>query len=157
MKRISFYSIICILFLGIFGSCSKVSHNGNLDGRWRMKECYSKASTEDAHYTIYTNKMENLIYWNFQLKLLQITSGLQYNGKSYETMCRFVHEGDRLSITSAYVHFRDRDSLITDPNTTSLVVLGIRGNATNYHIKRLTSTEMILCSDMDSLIFYQLH
>ena len=141
----------------MIGSCSKVSHNGNLDGRWRMKECYSKVSTDDAHYTLYTNKMENQIYWNFQLKLLQITSGLQYNGKTYETICRFAYEEDRLSITSTYVHFRDRDSLITDPNTTSLLELGIRGNASNYHIKRLTSTEMILCSDMDSLIFYQLH
>lgn len=155
--RHSHFITICFLLTSLLFSCSKVSHNGKLDGRWRMKECYSKTSKEDTHYTQYSNKMGSSIFWSFHLNILQITSNSLLNGHSNNTMCRFVYEGDRLSITNVYINFRDKDSLATDPNTTTFVPLGIRGNASNYHIKRLTSSEMILCSDMDSLIFYQLH
>ena len=72
-------------------------------------------------------------------------------------MARFVHDGDRLSVTQTYVHFRDRDELITDPSTTLLEVVGIRGSASDYRIALLNSSRLTLCSQLDSLVFVKLH
>lgn len=149
-----FFSIaICCIII----ACSKLSDNGDIDGKWRLEKMYSKTSPTASDYTIEKNLMDEKIYWNFQLKLLSITSSNILNGHTGETTARFTLSGDLLSINQTYIHFRDRDSLLTDPTTTQLETLGIRSNACNYRIRQLSSSRMVLCSHADSLVFYKLH
>ncbi len=154
MKNI-FLPLATFVLLVVLTSCSKVSHNGYLDGKWRLRACYSKENPTDASYTIYKNKEPDSIYWSFQLNLLSITSPGNLNGYSNETLARFAHEGDRLNITQTYIHFRESDSLLVD-HTDSLVRIGLRSNTARFRIVSLSSSRMVLCSDMDSLLFTQL-
>lgn len=149
---------LSLLPLSTFLSCSKLSDNGDLDGRWRLQEIYTKLQPSDTHYsaTPYTDKRPSQIYWNFQQKLLWITSVENLNHFTDATTARFIFSGNTLSLTHTYIHYRDRDSLLTDPSTSNLDSLGIRSNQCKYEIKKLTSTRLILCSEQDSLVFYQL-
>ncbi len=142
----------------LFSYCSKMPENGTLDGKWQLTEMYSKTTNSDAHYiaTPTTDKRADNIYWNIQLKLLYITSAEPLNTFTTETVARFHYSGSTLQVGPTYIHYRDRDSLITNANSTELIPLGIRGNATTYDIKRLNASTMILCSPLDSLIFKRL-
>lgn len=142
----------------LFSYCSKMPENGALDGKWQLTEMYSKTTNSDAHYiaTPTTDKRADNIYWNIQLKLLYITSAEPLNTFTTETVARFHYSGSTLQVGPTYIHYRDRDSLITNANSTELIPLGIRGNATTYDIKRLNASTMILCSPLDSLIFKRL-
>lgn len=157
MKNLRTFPILFISILFIVAACYKLSDNGDLDGRWKLQQIYSKASPEEAHYTLPLDAQADNIYWNFQLNLLAITSTNPLNGHTGETTARFSYTPSHLSVTQTYIHYRDRDSLITDPATTSLTRLGIRGNATDYRIERLNKTSLILCSAYDSLVFYKAH
>ena len=142
----------------LFSYCSKMPENGTLDGKWQLTEMYSKTTNSDAHYiaTPTTDKRADNIYWNIQLKLLYITSAEPLNTFTTETVARFHYSGSTLQVGPTYIHYRDRDSLITNANSTELIPLGIRGNATTYDIKRLNASTMILCSPLDSLILKKL-
>lgn len=142
----------------LFSYCSKMPENGTLDGKWQLTEMYSKTTNSDAHYiaTPTTDKRADNIYWNIQLKLLYITSAKPLKTFTTETVARFHYSGSTLQVGPTYIHYRDRDSLITNANSTELIPLGIRGNATTYDIKRLNASTMILCSPLDSLIFKRL-
>lgn len=148
--------LLCSLAFLLF-ACGKTPQNGALDGKWRLVELHSKAQASDAAYAVAKDVRASNIYWSFQLQLLDITSTELHNGHTNETVARFVHEGDRLAVTQTYVHFRDRDSLLTDPNITALESVGIRGNATNFRIVRLGRAYMTLCSPLDSLVFHKLN
>lgn len=153
MKKILYIFLACTLAV----ACEKTPVNGDLDGKWKLYEIHSKLVSTDAAYTQAADVQSAAIYWNFQLQLLSITSAETLNGHTQETVARFVHEGDNLALTETYIHYRDRDSLIVDPNTTSLQALGIRGNTAQYRVATLTSTRMTLCSTMDSLVFRKTH
>ena len=157
MIHIKHLLLVCGLAIMGATSCSKLSTNGPIDGMWRLEEMYSKPFSTCNYYSEYIDKRSEGIYWKFQLNLLSITSTAMLNGHTTETVARFNYDKDRLQITKTYIHFRDRDSLLTDANTSILQSIGIRGNASNYGIKRLTSSCMILCSENDSLVFYKLH
>lgn len=157
MNKYSFLSAILIVICCVLTACSKLSDNGPIDGKWRLEKMYSKSSAASTSYTDEKYLMDENIYWSFQLNLLSITSSELLNGYTGETTARFNLSGDQLNITQTYIHFRDRDSLLTDPTTMQLQALGIRGNACNYHIRTLSSSRMVLCSDADSLVFYKLH
>ena len=58
-----------------------------------------------------------------------------------------------LDVEPLYIHFRDRDSLLTDPQTTCLKDVGIYGNSGHFRVSRLSENHMVLCSDRDSLVF----
>lgn len=138
-------------------ACSHVSRNGLIDGKWRLHEIHSKATPTDAYYTAQKKSvLNNCIYWSFQLDLLQITSSLAHNGKTNKTFARFNYEVDKLAVYSPYAHLYDHDIPITDPNI-SLGSVGIRGHEANFRIVRINSSSLILCSDMDSLVFRKLH
>lgn len=156
MKHLRILPLLISMIL-ITAACAKLSDNGNLDGRWRLQSIHSKTSAEQAHYTASADTRADNIYWNFQLNLLSITSAAPLNGHTGETTARFSYTPSRLSVTKTYIHYRDRDSLIVDPTTTSLERLGIRGNATDFHIERINKTSLILCSASDSLVFYKAH
>lgn len=137
-------------------SCEKMSDNGKLDGMWHLQEIYSRPrSATNVGYTERQDVSDAGIYWSFQLQLLQIKSKAFLNGETSETMARFNYSDTHLDITQTYIHYRDRDELITDSQSQKLVPLGIRGNASSFRIDRLTDHRMVLCSDMDSLVFHK--
>lgn len=144
-------TILSLLALALLAaSCGKTPQNGDLDGKWRLAERIAKkAYTQDTD--------PGTVYWSFSLDLLSINTGAIHNGKTTETVCRFAHEGNRLSITQAYVHYRDRDSLLTDPNTEALAAVGIHGNQASFRVAALSSSTLILVSDRDSLVFRKPH
>lgn len=145
------------VLLGL-AACSNTPTDDSLNGKWRLRHLYSKALSTDTEYGIDRGDMtDNHTFYTFQLALMSITSPDFHNGHSTETIARFAHEGDRLNIGPVYIHFRDRDSLLTDPNTRALESVGIRGNAARFRIIQNTSTRLILCSEMDSLVFTQPH
>lgn len=151
--------LILLSLTALCTSCGKTPVNGNLDGQWFMTERYCKASISAPDYSeAMGNLQEQPVIWNISLRLLEIiTPGYTHNSVTDRTTGRIVYEGDKLAVTQTYVHFRDRDSLITEPGTTCLESVGIRGNSANFRIATLSSSQLILCSDMDSLIFKKKH
>lgn len=135
-------------------SCAKLSHNGDLDGKWFLLEMHSKPSEQAPHYTEFQDKKGEGIYWIFQLNVLNIRTMIYAeNPLSTDIIARFHHADRFLNVGPTYVHFRERDSLLTDPNITLLEPIGIRGNASTYRVEELNSSRMVLCSPRDSLIF----
>lgn len=151
------YPLIIIALSCLLTACSKLTSNGKIDGKWRLEKMYCKPTDNALYYTEEKDLMAEQIYWNIQLGLLSITSADTLNGYSNETTARFTTNNNHFEITQTYIHYRDRDSLLTDPNITLLEPIGIRSNACQYTIPLLTSSKMILCSEKDSLIFYKLH
>lgn len=142
----------------VLSGCSKLTDNGPLDGKWQLCEIHSKSDLNAPHYDFsHVDYKNQSVYWNFQLNLLSITSKEMLNTFTTETTARFSYDKTTLHVGPTYIHYRDRDSLLTNPSTTELVPLGIHGNESNFNIKQLNHTTMILCSEYDSLVFYKLH
>lgn len=152
-----FLTLSCLaLLLGAatLASCDKTPMNGDLDGMWRLTEMHSKPTADAPTYSLQAVLEAQRIFWNFQLRLLSIQNhdGLA-NSETNETVARFEHSGNRLHVTHTYIHHRAEDILITDPATTQLEGVGIRGCRSSFEVKCLTSTRMVLCSERDSLVF----
>ena len=155
MKRI----LYLLATLPLWVACDKTPVNGDLDGEWILQEIHSKTSPSDMQYNHkHTDKRQSPTFWNVAQQLIGINTPLElHNGKTNDTFCRFAYSGNRLNITDNYVHYRDSDSLLTDSSIQLLTEVGIRGNATTFEIKRLSGSQLILCSEMDSLIFRKKH
>lgn len=152
-----FLTLSCLaLLLGAasLASCDKTPMNGDLDGMWRLTEMHSKPTADAPTYSLQAVLEAQRIFWNFQLRLLSIQNhdGLA-NSETNETVARFEHSGNRLHVTHTYIHHRAEDILITDPATTQLEHVGIRGCSSSFEVKCLTSKRMVLCSERDSLVF----
>ena len=152
-----FLTLSCLaLLLGAatLASCDKTPMNGDLDGMWRLTEMHSKPTADAPTYSLQAVLEAQRIFWNFQLRLLSIQNhdGLA-NSETNETVARFEHSGNRLHVTHTYIHHRAEDILITDPATTQLEHVGIRGCSSSFEVKCLTSKRMMLCSERDSLVF----
>lgn len=152
-----FLTLSCLaLLLGAatLASCDKTPMNGDLDGMWRLTEMHSKPTADAPTYSLQAVLGAQRIFWNFQLRLLSIQNhdGLA-NSETNETVARFEHSGNRLHVTHTYIHHRAEDILITDPATTQLEHVGIRGCSCSFEVKCLTSKRMMLCSERDSLVF----
>lgn len=152
-----FLTLSCLaLLLGVatLASCDKTPMNGDLDGMWRLTEMHSKPTADAPTYSLQAVLEAQRIFWNFQLRLLSIQNhdGLA-NSETNETVARFEHSGNRLHVTHTYIHHRAEDILITDPATTQLEHVGIRGCSSSFEVKCLTSKRMVLCSERDSLVF----
>lgn len=144
--------LILILLALTHASCDKTPENGDLDGQWQLMSMEARGNA-DAPIT-YTDTKDQHIYWRFQLRLLMIhTVGAMLNGHTYDTACRFEKSGNTLAITQTYIHTLNRDSLITDPASTSLAPVGIRGNAETFSIEKLDGKQMVLHSDHHRLVF----
>ena len=134
----------------------KTPQNGNLDGQWIMQEMYSKKDVNSTEYI--KADRANPTIWNVSLSMILIsTPGTNHNGQTGTTTCKMIYKGDKLSITHTFIHHRTEDLLITDPNTTCLESVGIRGNACDYRVVKLNSSHLTLCSSRDSLIFRKKH
>ena len=152
-----FLTLSCLaLLLGAatLASCDKTPMNGDLDGMWRLTEMHSNPTADAPTYSLQAVLEAQRIFWNFQLRLLSIQNhdGLA-NSETNETVARFEHSGNRLHVTHTYIHHRAEDILITDPATTQLEHVGIRGCSSSFEVKCLTSKRMVLCSERDSLVF----
>lgn len=147
MKQYFLY-ILAIPFL--LNSCQKTPINGDLDGQWCLLDQYTRTSS-DSDYSNHYDKRSECIYWAFQLQLLSLRN------TTAEFMARFAHSENRLIIDKIYIHGRDNDELITDANTTIFESVGIRSNATNFDIRRLDGSSLILTNDTDSLVFKKLN
>ena len=143
-----------LLGAATLASCDKTPMNGDLDGMWRLTEMHSKPTADAPTYSLQADLRAQRIFWNFQLRLLSIQNhdGLA-NSETNETVARFEHSGNRLHVTHTYIHRRAEDILITDPATTQLEGVGIRGCSSSFEVKCLTSKRMVLCSERDSLVF----
>ena len=132
MKIKHFATILFLLTLVL--SCDKLPSNGDLDGKWMLEHSYVR-STPDASFDVHTDRRAESISWNFQLDLLSIVSHAIHNGETTETVARFSVNGDRLDITKTYIHYRDRDVELTDPNTTEKTNKNLLSTTTKSLIK----------------------
>ena len=153
MKHILYILSFALLSL-FYLSCDKTPKNGALDGQWQLMEIAEKVSPTDMDYSRITNKKDERIYWAFQLDLLNIyTQSGKLNGYTAYSTARFQLANGRLRIAPTYIHFDNRDSLLTDPHTTALEPMGIEGNAADFKVETLNSKKMVLSSDKRSLTF----
>lgn len=151
MKKIFLVAFVAVLAMT---ACEKTPVNGALDGMWQLMEVSEKSATSESGWAEAKSTKGEGIYWNFQLDLLVIHSQHQpLNGYTFDTAARFRHEGGRLDVTEMYVHYDNRDSLITDPATTVFEPLYIRSNRASYTVEKLTDKQLILCSDFNRLVF----
>lgn len=157
MKHIVPILILALFISSLATSCSKMSDNGPIDGMWHLEKIYTRPDgNASGPYSVEKDCGEDRIYWSFQLDLLSIRSKEGHNGKTNESVARFKLTSSTLDITSLYVHYRDRDSLLTDPATVDLSSVGIHGVNPSYTIVQLDGKHMRLCSATDSLIFRKL-
>lgn len=151
MNRLRYLLTAALLALA---ACDKMPENGPLDGQWQLMEIATRQSSADDAYSLREPQKDKRIYWCFQLRLLCLRSATgNLNGLSYETMGRFRFTGDSLAVTELYVHFRSRDSLVTDPRTTMFEPFGIAGCADTFRIERLDGRQMVLRSTSRRLTF----
>ena len=145
---------IFLATLACFAACEKNPTNGDLDGQWQLMEISTKDAASDTDYTQVLSKKDEGIYWNFQLDLLMIrTMAEDLNGYTPFTAARFVHPGKKFDITSTYIHFRESDSLLTDPSTRILEPIGITGNAEKFDVEQLNHKRMVLTTPVKRLTF----
>lgn len=151
MKK--FINITCATLLLFLFSCDKLPENGDLDGQWQLMQIEEFPENSQDPSSV-ASKKESRIYWAFQLDLLSIHSQLEaLNGHTTYTVGRFQHHGGRLELPEFYIHFHNRDSLLTDPTTQALNFTGIRGNKASFKVEKLNSKSMILSSDFNRLTF----
>lgn len=142
MKKILYLMLLTIAL----AACDKLPENGDLDGQWQLTELHERHHTgpeDNGQYDV----REQRIYWNFQLRMLQIQTTVgQYNAY-------FSHLDNRLVIPEIYRKEQNNDIPLTDPTTTELAYTGIRGNTANFKVNKLGKRQMILTSETDSLVF----
>lgn len=145
--------VALLLACGLAASCDKLPKNGKLDGRWQMLDLYSRSTPSAPTHDLHAPKKADGIYWDVQLDLINIHSqGGHLNGHTDDAVARFAYNDNRLAITATYIHYRDRDSLLT-AETTALVSFGIRSNTADFRIARLSGSQLILVNASDSLVF----
>ena len=146
--------LISLIITSICFSCAKNPINGDLDGQWQLMEISMKKAPSSPNYDSIISRKESQIFWSFQLDLMMIrTIGQILNGHTEMTMAKFNHHYNQLDITSTYIHYRERDSLIDDPTTTILEPMGISGNAEKFSIQTLNRKRMVLTTPTKRLTF----
>ena len=153
MKKIKYW--LCLWLVG-FTSCDKLPQNDELDGMWHLQ----KIMHLDENNSYEENVLENRYYWNFQLDLMLIMSlsDLIYEDtanslKTDRAFCRFDYSNGQLFVHEVYLHFDNRDSLLTDRSTTLLERYGIVGCSDTFDIEKLNNKHMILVSENKKLFF----
>lgn len=145
--------ILCMLFVvSIFFACNKLPANGDLEGFWQVTAIqYKNNETYDESVPMKNRK----IFWTFQQQLLSIQAYTQpaETNITGETLARFKYSGNTIELNELYVHFRDTDSLLTDPNTKLLEGIGITGNKASFTIEKLNDDNMVLSSDFARILF----
>ena len=143
-----------LIILNYLAACNKMPDDNHLDGQWQLMEIQQEKETKDSLFSQVENKKDSLIYWRIHMDMLFIhTHKALLNGYTNDTAAKFIHKNNHLNITSTYIHWDSRDSLLTDPNTTILEPMGISGNAEDFVIEKLNKNQMVLVSGTKKLVF----
>lgn len=126
MKRAFLITLLATLILTFPVSCNKMSHNGDLDGRWQITHIRYHSTGQEIDGPV-------RIYWDFNLALMTI-SDLR-PGKSFFTYGRFDHKGDRLRISTIRA---------TIPQVRPR---GLCDTIVDFRVITLTHSQMVLNSD----------
>ncbi len=128
------------MIIAIFTACElKRDMNDDLGGMWQLT-----LWTDAQGDTVATN--ENAIYYHFQMKLMKLDRW-DGRGLTNEVLARFKHEGQKLTITQAYL--RPDDSTI---DLSTLKDYGIPQDGC-FNIDALTDDRMQLSSPEGTLCF----
>lgn len=152
MKNLSFISFLFALLASFFllQGCDKLSSDTELAGRWQLTRI---VRTDAASGTSTEIEIPQPTYWSFNLSLLSVTTPNPHNGHTAETLARYSRDAASLRLPEIYIHFRDRDSLLTDPEQPQLLLVGIDRNPTAYTVRFLSERKMTLDSDRTHLVF----
>lgn len=144
------YILICCVTASLIDSCQKYD-DSDLYGMWELRSITGIA----PHGTSITTTANN-VYWSFQMDLLSIRQAKNLVGTPnvpVELICRFQQTPDSLFITSTYFHFRDRDSLVTVPDSAMFLTNGVFAGGSRYGIDRFNKDEMVLSQKNTKLYF----
>ena len=144
------YILICFVAVCMIYTCQKYD-GSDVYGMWELRSITGIA----PHGTSVTTTAGN-VYWSFQLDLLSVrcVKGNPNDPKvPLELLCRFQKTADSLFITSTYFHFRDRDSLVTAPDSAMFLANGVFAGGTRYGIDRFDKDEMVLSQGNTKLYF----
>lgn len=160
MKHKHIFHLLCALIF-IVTSCDKLPQNGVLDGSWQLVKMTRKDTLPSPNKIPATppliengSEMQNYgIYWNIQLDMLMIyTPYVNHNGHTGYTAARFYTKHNQFNITDTYIHFDNRDSLLT-PSTRCLQNVGIIGNQESFDMRLTGNNRMTLISNLYILEF----
>jgi|GEM_PF-363985 len=156
-----FYLLITLFFT--ISSCDKTPQNGELDGSWQLVKMTAIDTMQQSKHLQKTRNLEIVdngspmtnygIYWNFQLDLLMIyTPWINHNGHTPYTIARFHAQNEKLTILDTYIHYDNRDSLLT-PQTNCLSNVGIPTNREEFQMNIKDGNKMSLRSKHYQLEF----
>lgn len=133
------------MLLSVVSCTNKWDENGSLDGLWRYDSI--------AYHTAMDDSMVYLVggqrYLAIQLGLVSFRDNALtvVNGHTNETLSRFVYRGDSLIFAPMYIHFRAKDSLLTESSTMANMHFGIQGHEGHFKIEHLTAKRLVLRSE----------
>lgn len=135
------YCFVCSLFCACDGL--QVSHNGDLDGMWKLVEVDSIANSKHINYS------EKAIHWSFQSDLLELDDKLY---KHESCFIRFKHIGDVLLVSDPYLN----DRFSSDPKITEISKIspfGINALEEKFKIEELSKNNLVVKSNILVLRF----
>jgi len=157
MKRSFFsplYPIIIAISTLALSACEKTPVNGDLDGKWSLKELYTRSADGTGSYVAQTDTLMSPTYWSFQLNMMQInTAEALADGLSLTLDGYFATSDGKLSITTLYDNNRAAGHDDVIPDSVQLLRVGIRAIPANFRIHELSSKRMVLVGNCDSLVF----
>ena len=113
-------------------ACNKVSHNGDLDGRWQVTRMVYHSTGEEIDGPI-------RLYWDFNLALMDISD--MRPGKSFFTYGRFDHTGQHLRISTI------------GASVASVRPRGLCDTIVDFEVNTLNHSTMVLNSDSTLIEF----
>lgn len=129
MKKYLYILIAAVLML-MAGSCRRTSHNGKIDGNWRLMNVeFTESGTS-------TDFSESDIFININLELMQIR-GPQLSPQAYYTgVMDWNEKSGKLGVNFAY-----------DANADLLTRFGIFDNPVVFTVKVADSKHLVLETD----------
>ncbi|MDD6210593.1 MAG: lipocalin-like domain-containing protein [Bacteroidales bacterium] len=118
---------LILTFILFMFSWQKVSHNGNLDGRWQLM-------TIEKNDGSIENPVQ--IYYSIQLNLINLT-----HAHGVYLIGYFHHMGDSLHIC------------MRETNKQTVALFGLNDTLQSFAIEQLTKKRMILRSSSNRLLF----
>ena len=142
MKLKNIYNIpICIFMLTLcLIGCDKLDENGKLDGNWQMTEWIQNNSGDTLA------QKSDLLFYTIKLELIQFRNSK--NGQ-LPYLAYFTYTGDSLFIGDVFSNTANSDIPAT---TDDLKSFGVEDNG-KFKIQKLTSSEMILQNNINTLYF----
>lgn len=131
MKKTRYLLLLFVAVLSLT-ACNKMSHNGDLDGRWQITRMVYHSTGEEIDGPI-------RVYWDFNLELMDIVD--MRPGKGFFTYSRFDHHDGRLKVATIGAKVK------------SLRPRGLCDTIVDFRVETLNRSTMILDSDSTLLEF----